>query len=102
MVKALRDAGVPLLAGTDAGIDLVAPGALAGELELFVQAGLTPLDALRSATADAARFLGVDGELGTIAIGKRADLVLLGANPLDDVRALRGPVGVILRGRRLF
>ncbi len=102
MVKALHDAGVPLLAGTDAGIDLVAPGELAGEVELFVQAGLTPFDALRSATSDAARFLGVEDEIGTIAVGKRADLVLLGANPLADVRALRNPVGVILRGRRLF
>lgn len=102
MVKALHDAGVPLLAGTDAGIDLVAPGELAGEIELFVHAGLTPYDALRSATSEAARFLGVDDELGTIAVGKRADLVLLGGNPLADVRALRNPVAVILRGRRLF
>ncbi len=80
----------------------MAPGELAGEVELFVQAGLTPFDALRSATSDAARFLGVEDEIGTIAVGKRADLVLLGANPLADVRALRNPVGVILRGRRLF
>ncbi len=102
-VKALYEAGVSLLAGTDAGIGLTPPGVSLGrELELFVQAGLTPYQALRAATIDAARFLGFDEQLGTIEVGKRADLVLLDGNPLEDIGALRSPVALVQRGQRLF
>jgi imidazolonepropionase-like amidohydrolase len=103
VVRALHDAGVPLLAGTDAGIGLVAPGtSLLLELQAFVEAGLTPQAALRTATTDAARFLGVPDELGTVEVGKRADLVLLSRDPLADLSALASPTGLIQRGRRLY
>jgi len=99
LVRALYDAGAPLLAGTDAGIGIVRPGtALAGELEELVAAGLPPIAALRAATVSPARLLGVGAELGTIEVGKRADLVLLNGNPLADITRLRAPLGVVLRG----
>lgn len=98
-VKALLDAGAPLLAGTDAGIDLVPPGtSMHDELAELVAAGLTPYQALRAGTADAARFLGQSG-LGVITASARADLVLLSGNPLEDIRAVAQPLGVMLRGR---
>ncbi len=103
MVKALLDAGVPLLAGTDAGIGAVEPGiSLDEELALLVEAGLSPFQALQAATSGAARFFGLDDQLGTIEVGKRADLILLDGNPLDDINAVRHPVGMIQRGRRIF
>lgn len=103
VVRALHDAGVPLLAGTDAGIGLVPPGtSLLLELQAFVEAGLTTHEALRTATTGAARFLGVHDELGTIEVGKRADLVLLSRDPLEHLSALASPIGVIQRGRRLY
>lgn len=101
VVKALHDAGVGLLAGTDAGlVDEVAAGSsLITELELFVDAGLTPYEALLTATVAPASFLGIDGNVGTVEIGKRADLLLLAGSPLDDLAVLREPVAVILRGQ---
>jgi len=101
-VKALRDAGAPLLAGTDAGIDVVPPGtSLVVELAELVAAGLSPAEALRAATVNPARFLGVSTELGTVEVGKRADLVLVRGDPLADITRLRAPIGVMLRGRWL-
>jgi imidazolonepropionase-like amidohydrolase len=99
MVKALRDRGARLLAGTDAGIDVTAPGtSLAEELRELVAAGLTPFEALAAATRDAAEFLGESAEIGTVVVGLRADLVLVSANPLEDVGAIATPEGVMLRG----
>jgi hypothetical protein len=99
-VRALRDAGVPLLAGTDLGFPSICPGSgLHVELEHLVEAGLTPMEAIRAATSDAARYLGRDKELGTVAPGKRADLVLLDANPLSDIRNSRRIRAVVLNGR---
>lgn len=98
-VKALRDAGVPILAGTDAGIGPIPAGiSLAAELELLVEAGLSPYEALAAATSEAARFLDLEDEIGTIAVGARADLILLDGNPLVDISAVREPALVILRG----
>ena len=98
---ALHRAGVRLMAGTDAmGFPLVTPGtSLHRELQLLVESGLTPYEAIRAATVMPARFLGRDGEFGTIAIGKRADLLLLDDNPLDNIGHLRAPVGVLVRGK---
>lgn len=77
---------VPILAGTDVMNPHTFPGfSIHDELELLVRAGLTPLDALRSATLNPAVFLGRDGELGSIEAGKLADLVLLDADPLADI-----------------
>lgn len=102
IVKALHDAGVPLLTGTDAPLDFVYPGfALHRELELFVESGLTPYEALRAATVQPARELGTDEEEGTVAVGRRADLVLLEANPLEDVTNASRIAGVFAAGRFL-
>ncbi len=97
-VLALEHAGAGLLAGTDAGIDVVAAGSsLHDELEEFVVAGLSPARVLRMATLDAARFLGqADG--GRVAVGARADLVLLAGNPLTQIGETRNVEGIVLRG----
>ena len=96
----LHAADVPLLAGTDAGV----PGVLIGsslreELSLLVLAGLTPYEALRTATVNPAIYLDGAKEFGTVAPGFRADLVLLAANPLEDIGHINTRVGVMKRGR---
>ncbi len=98
---ALHRAGVSLMAGTDAmGFPLVTPGSsLHRELQLLVESGLTPYEALRAATVAPAGFLGREGEFGTIAVGKRADLLLVEDNPLENIGHLRTPVGVMARGK---
>jgi imidazolonepropionase-like amidohydrolase len=104
VVRAMREAGVGLLAGTDAGWGnpYTYPGfSLHDELELLVLAGLTPLEALQTATLNPARYLGRERELGTIERGKLADLVLLDANPLDDIRNTRRIAAVVVGGRYL-
>lgn len=99
-VAALRDAGAGILLGTDMGNPYVLAGFAAHEeLVNLVDAGLTPFEALRAGTADAARCMGAEKEWGTLAAGQRADLVLLSANPLADVRHAAARVGVVLRGR---
>lgn len=100
IIRALHAAGAGLLAGTDAFKPNVVPGfALHEELNYFVQAGLTPYEAIRAATSDPARFLGREKDFGTIRIGRRADLLLLSANPLDDINNLSKRVGVMVRGK---
>jgi imidazolonepropionase-like amidohydrolase len=96
----LERAGVKLLAGTDASQAFVFPGfSLHQELELLVQSGLTPLQALRTATYNPAEFLNALDSLGTVSRGKLADLVLLRANPLTDIRNTRRISAVIANGR---
>jgi len=98
-VGALRDAGARLLAGTDSGIGYTAAGAsIHDELADLVGAGLTPWEAIRAATSGAAEFLGEADEIGTIAAGRRADLLVVARNPLQDVGALRVPTLVMRRG----
>ena len=103
LTSALHKAGVPLLLGTDAlGAPLAIPGASAHqELQLLVESGLTPYEALRTATVNPAKFLGKEDEFGTITVGKRADLLLVSANPLVDIHTLQNPVGVMVRGQWL-
>jgi imidazolonepropionase-like amidohydrolase len=98
IVKALHDAGVPVVVGTDEGI----PGhSVHREIELYVEAGLTPLQALQAATVVPARAMRMDTEMGTIQRGKRADLVVLTANPLDDIHNIR-KVRWTIRGGRIY
>lgn len=92
--------GVPLLAGTDTPNPYVFPGfSLHDELELLVEAGLPPLAALQAATIAPARFLSATDSLGTVEPGKLADLLLLDANPLEDITATTRIAAVIANGR---
>jgi imidazolonepropionase-like amidohydrolase len=102
LTGAAHRAGVELLLGTDAGDSFVFPGfSVHDELEELVKAGLTPAEALDAATWSSAKFLGRESESGTVEQGKLADLVLLEANPLDDVRNTRRIHAVVLGGRLL-
>jgi len=102
LVRALKAEGVPMVAGSDALTSGVVGGfSLHEELELLVGAGLSNEEALASATRLPAIWLGVDGDRGTIETGKRADLVLLDANPLLDIAGTRKIAGVFVDGRWL-
>lgn len=102
-VAEMRAAGTPILAGTDVGVQLVLPGwGLHEELELLVTlAGLTPLEALRSATAAPAAFFGLQDRMGGVAEGMAADLVLLDADPRLDIRNTRRIRAVVAGGTLL-
>jgi imidazolonepropionase-like amidohydrolase len=98
----MKRAGVKIMAGTDTGDPYTFPGYdLHRELEQLVQAGLTPLDALRSATIEPAVYLGAEESIGSIEKGMAADLVLLGADPLADIRNTTKIDGVFVNGRYL-
>jgi hypothetical protein len=101
LTLALHKAGVPLLMGTDAMANAaVLPGTSAHEeLADLVAAGLSPYEALRTASSNVARFLGQAGEFGMVRAGSRADLVMLDANPLQAISATSRISGVMLRGR---
>jgi imidazolonepropionase-like amidohydrolase len=100
LVALAKRAKTEILAGTDTGDPYVIPGAaLQDELAQLVEAGLTPREALEAATTAPARFFETEKEMGSIEKGKLADLVLLGANPLDDIRNVRKVQGVFSHGR---
>lgn len=97
----MKSKGVEFLAGTDtpAGVYVFPGFSLHEELQRFVAAGFSPLEALQTATVNAARFFGEEAQLGTIEAGKGADLLLLRASPLKDVRNTQKIEAVVLRGR---
>ncbi|HVH89261.1 MAG TPA: amidohydrolase family protein [Terriglobales bacterium] len=101
MVRALHRAGVPFMAGTDAapGVYIMPGFSLHDELANFVEAGFTPMESLQTTTSNPAKFLGMDASFGSVELGKTADLVLLNANPLDDIRNTQKIKVVITRGR---
>ena len=100
LLMLMHQDGVGVLAGTDAGQGTEHPGeGLHHELELLVAAGFTPVEALRSATLEPAKYLDATEALGAVAQGKLADLVLLDANPLSDIRNTRKIAAVVLGGR---
>ncbi len=100
LVKAMHKAGVKILAGTDTPVPYCFPGSgIHDELELFVKAGLTPAEALQTATRNPAEYLDRLKDLGTVERGKLADMVLLDANPLDDIKNVRKTHAVVLGGR---
>lgn len=102
VVTILHEEGAPLLLGTDAPNPFVIHGcSIHQELANLVQAGLSPYEALRCGTLEAARFLGESAASGTVAVGKRADLLLLRANPLLDVGAVRELEAVFVNGYHL-
>jgi len=101
VVGMLHKAGVPFLAGTDtpAGVHIFPGYSLHEELQRFVAAGFTPLEALQTATINPARFFGMEEQAGTIEKGKFADLVLLSANPVEDIANTQKIAAVILNGQ---
>ena len=85
-IRALHEAGVPIVAGTDEGV----PGfSVYREIELYIKAGMTPIDAIRSATSVSAKAMGVGQRGRDDRAGKRADLLVLDANPLDNISNIR-------------
>lgn len=100
LIRLLHENGAPLAVGTDAGLRYVLPGfSIHEELALFVDAGFSPEEAIRAATVSAWNLLGQPHEGGTIETGKRADFLLLAADPLDDIENLNKRVGVMANGR---
>jgi imidazolonepropionase-like amidohydrolase len=99
-VRHLHEAGVPLMTGTDTGTCAVWPGfSVHDELALFAEAGIPPMAALRAATAEPAAFLGT--RTGRVAPNHKADLAILNANPLHDIRNTQNLAGVVVRGHYL-
>jgi imidazolonepropionase-like amidohydrolase len=95
IVGALHKAGIPVVAGTDQTV----PGhSLHREIELYVQAGFTPMEAIQAATIVPARVMGVDKEVGTVETGKRADLIVIHGDPLQDIHHTRNVDSVITNG----
>jgi Amidohydrolase family len=103
MVGALHHAGVPFMAGTDTapGVYIMAGFSLHDELANFVDAGFTSMEALQTATSNPAKFLGIEARWGSVEPGKIADLVLLSANPLEDIRNTQ-KISVVIADGRLF
>ena len=101
MVGALHRAGVPFMAGTDTapGVYIMPGFSLHDELANFVEAGFTPMESLQTATSNPAKFLGRESSFGSVAPGKVADLVLLTANPLENIRNTQKISAVIAKGR---
>lgn len=95
IIGALHRAGIPVVAGTDQTV----PGhSLHREMELYVQAGFTPMEAIQAATIVSARTMGLEKESGTVENGKRGDVILVNGNPLDDIHTLRNVEYVITNG----
>jgi Amidohydrolase family len=102
MTKALYDAGVPLMAGSDAPEWYLAQGfSLHNELEMFVKSGLNNFAALQTATINPANYLGFGKRLGSVTVGKQANLLLLDKNPLDDIRNTQS-INAIFNGRQFY
>ena len=95
LVGAFHKAGVPIVAGSDQAV----PGhSLHREIELYVRAGFTPMEAIQAATLVPAQVMGVEKEVGTIEINRRADLILLDASPLHDIHNIRTVRYVVANG----
>jgi imidazolonepropionase-like amidohydrolase len=101
VLRVMREAGVPVLAGTDCPMAVSVPGfSLHDELRLLVtEAGFTPAEALCAATSAPAKFLGREREAGSVAPGKAADMALLNGNPLEDIDNTRRIAAVVANGR---
>jgi imidazolonepropionase-like amidohydrolase len=100
LIKALHDGGVGLLLGSDAIQTMSVPGfSIHGELRTLARAGLTPYQAYTTGSTNVAKYFGVEKQVGTVARGMRADLVLVDANPLADVANFPKQSGVMVRGR---
>jgi imidazolonepropionase-like amidohydrolase len=97
-VRLLHQAGVPIVAGTDQAV----PGfSLDREIELYVQAGFTPIEAIQAATLVPARAMGMEKDSGTVEAGKRADVIVVGGNPLENISDIR-KVSMVFAGGRMY
>ncbi|TMI83271.1 MAG: hypothetical protein E6H10_08180 [Bacteroidetes bacterium] len=97
LVKAMHDKGIPIVAGTDMGF----PGySVARELELYVQAGLTPTEAIQTATIVPAQVMNMDKRTGSVKAGKQADLMIVNGDPLKEIRNIRNVWMVIKEGQQ--
>ena len=94
-------AGVKIATGTDAGGSHARHGFIAREIEYMVDAGMSPMAALESSTRVAAECMGIEDQVGTIEVGKQADMVLIDGDPSSDPAALRDVWAVFLGGRRV-
>ena len=102
LVERMHDAGVVFGAGTDIPIPPSVPGhSLHLELEALVAAGLSPLDAIGAATLTPAKFFSIEHEMGSIDAGKKADMLILSQNPLDDIGNTQTIDSIIIQGRHL-
>jgi imidazolonepropionase-like amidohydrolase len=100
LTRAFHDRGGRLMAGSDTMMIGLYPGfALHGELRELVDVGLTPYEALRTSTTNPFEYLGESDRAGTVAVGKRSDLLLVDENPLEDISAASKISGVLIRGR---
>ncbi|QHS56115.1 amidohydrolase family protein [Mucilaginibacter sp. 14171R-50] len=98
IVKKLYDAGVPIVAGTDMGF----PGfSVDRELELYVEAGLTPAQALKTGTITPATVMGLDKQTGSVTVGKNADIIIVDGNPLTNISSVRN-VKVVIKGGKVY
>lgn len=101
-VGAMHRAGIEFMAGSDAGFPYIFPGfSLHNELLLLVQSGLTPMETLQAATRNPAKYLGLLDSLGTVEKGKIANLILLEANPLENISHTQKIAAVVLNGKLL-
>lgn len=99
VLSILRQEGAPVLIGTDTPNPFVIPGfSIHDEFDNFIAAGFTPFEAIRRATTEAARFMNQGNDWGTLEVGKRADLILVSGNPLNDISKLRRPEAVFTNG----
>ena len=100
ILAALQAGGANIALGTDSPQIFSVPGfAMHHEMALYVEVGMTPYEVLEIGTRRPAEYFGAEDEFGTVAVGRRADLMLLAANPLDDVGNVRDPAGVMIGGR---
>jgi imidazolonepropionase-like amidohydrolase len=99
LIGRMHGKGIPIGAGTDAPLGLSVPGySLHSELELLVRAGLSPIEAIQSATVRPAEYFSLQDEMGSIDVGKKADMVLLDGNPLDDITNTKQISAVVSKG----
>ena len=87
-VRLCHEAGIPVCASTDANTPFVRPGDVLKEIALYTECGLTNLEAIQTATRDAARLCMIEKDTGTLELGKSADFVILSGNPLEDIHML--------------
>jgi imidazolonepropionase-like amidohydrolase len=102
IVKNLHEAGTTIICGTDAGIGITIPGfSIHQELAFYKEAGLSNYEVLKTATINASKTHSIMNNMGTIEVGKVANLILVDNNPLIDLSALQAPTTVFIRGRKL-